>query len=125
MNSSPPSGGVAVISRSGVAVLRAGAAVAISYPFRAHVYTTPFFFAAVFISCWYGRIGPAILATIASTAAIHFLLRLPGAASHLTFTIFRGWPSSFSWPQSQFIWSRRASEASNRCDKLAINWKSK
>ena len=69
MNLSPPSGGVAVISRYGVAVLLAGAAVAISYPFRAHVYTTPFFFAAVFISCWYGRIGPAILATIASTAA--------------------------------------------------------
>src|SRR6266550_3696374 len=78
MNLSPPSGGVAVISRYGVAVLLAGAAVAISYPFRAHLYTTPFFFAAVFISCWYGGIGPAILTTIASTAAIHFLLRLPG-----------------------------------------------
>ena len=78
MNSSPPSGGVAVISRYGVALLLAGAAVAISYPFRAHLYTTPLLFAAVFISCWYGGIGPAILTTIASTAAIHFLLRLPG-----------------------------------------------
>jgi len=78
MNSSPPSRGVAVISRYGVAVLLAGAAVAISYPFRAHLYTTPLLFAAVFISCWYGGIGPAILTTIASTAAIHFLLRLPG-----------------------------------------------
>jgi K+-sensing histidine kinase KdpD len=77
MNSSPPSGGAAVISRYGVAVLLGGAAVAISYPFRAHLYTTPFFFAAVFVSCWYGGIGPAILTTIASTAAIHFLLRLP------------------------------------------------
>jgi len=52
--------------------------VAISYPSRGHLYTTPLFFAAVFISCWYGGIGPAILTTIASTAAIHFLLRLPG-----------------------------------------------
>src|SRR5438067_2052500 len=48
MNSSPPSGGVAVISRYGAAVLLAGAAVAISYPFRAHLYTTPLFFAAVY-----------------------------------------------------------------------------
>src|SRR5258708_38300561 len=77
MNLSPPSGGVAVISRYGAAVLLAGAAVAISYPFRGHLYATPLFFAAVFISCWYGGIGPAILTTIASTAAIHFLLRLP------------------------------------------------
>ena len=77
MNWLPPTGGVAVISRYGAAVLLAGAAVAISYPFRAHLYTTPLFFAAVFISCWYGGIGPAILTTIASTAAIHFLLRLP------------------------------------------------
>jgi len=34
MNSSPPSGGVAVISRYGAGILLAGAAVAISYPFR-------------------------------------------------------------------------------------------
>src|SRR5256885_16869420 len=90
MNLSPPSGGVAVISRYGVAVLLAGAAVAISYPFRAHLYTTPLFFAAVFISCWYGGIGPAILKTIASTAAIHFLLLFPGPGFAPDFHNFPG-----------------------------------
>ena len=69
--------GVTVTYHYTAALLLAAAAAAISYPFRTQLYTTPLFFAAVVISCWYGGAGPAIVTTIASTAAIHFLLRLP------------------------------------------------
>jgi signal transduction histidine kinase len=66
-----------VVVRYGVALLAVAAAVGISYPVRTHIYTTPLFFAAVLGSCWYGGTGPGVVATIASAAAIHFILRLP------------------------------------------------
>jgi signal transduction histidine kinase len=71
------SGATRVIFHYGAAVVAVTAAVAISYPVRTHIYTTPLFFAAVLVSCWYGGIGPGVVATIASAAAIHFVLRLP------------------------------------------------
>jgi PAS domain S-box-containing protein len=65
------------VFKYGAALLSVAAAVAISYPFRAHIYTTPFFFAAVLVGCWYGGIGPGVVATIASAAAIQFFLHQP------------------------------------------------
>jgi signal transduction histidine kinase len=71
------SGATRVVLNYGVALLAVAAAVGTSYPVRTHIYTTPLFFAAVLVSCWYGGIGPGVVATIASAAAIHFILRLP------------------------------------------------
>jgi PAS domain-containing protein len=48
------SGAVAVILCYGLAVTTVAAAVAISYPLRAHLYVMPLFFAAILVSCWYG-----------------------------------------------------------------------
>jgi DNA-binding NarL/FixJ family response regulator len=69
--------GAHAILRYGVAISTVAAAAAISYPFRAHIYTTPLFIAAVVLSCWYGGTGPGIFSTIASVGAIHFILGLP------------------------------------------------
>src|SRR5262249_3585608 len=65
------------ISPYATALLAVAAAAAVSYPLRAHIYTTPLFFAAVVVSCWYAGTRAGVLATIASTAAIQFLMRLP------------------------------------------------
>jgi PAS domain S-box-containing protein len=65
------------ISPYATAVLAVAAAAAVSYPLRAHIYTTPLFFAAVVVSCWYAGTRAGVLATIASTAAIQFLMHLP------------------------------------------------
>ena len=65
------------ISPYATALLAVAAAAAVSYPLRAHIYTTPLFFVAVVVSCWYGGTGAGVLATIASTAAIQFLMHLP------------------------------------------------
>jgi K+-sensing histidine kinase KdpD len=71
------SGGTRVVLNYGFALLAVAVAVGTSYPVRTHIYTTPLFFAAVLVSCWFGGIGPGVVATIASAAAIHFVLRLP------------------------------------------------
>jgi PAS domain S-box-containing protein len=60
-----------------VALLFVAGAVLISYPFRAHIYTTPLFFVAVVISAWYGGLGPGALAMFASAALIHFFFEIP------------------------------------------------
>jgi PAS domain S-box-containing protein len=68
---------LAAIFPYAIALLAVGAAAAVSYPLRAHIYTTPLFFAAVIVSCWYAGTGAGVLATIASTATIHFLMHFP------------------------------------------------
>jgi len=60
------------------ALITVAAAVVVSYPLRALIYTTPLFFAAVVVSSWYAGTRAAVFATIASAAAIHFLMHLPG-----------------------------------------------
>lgn len=66
-----------ILFRYGFALLLVAAAVVITYPLRPGIYIPPLFVAAVVISCWYGGVGPGVLAAIASTAAIHFFLHLP------------------------------------------------
>src|ERR1043166_7317632 len=68
---------LATISPYATALLAVTAAAAISYPLRAHIYTTPLFFAAVVVSCWYAGTRAGVLSTIASTAAIECLMHLP------------------------------------------------
>src|SRR5262245_29570342 len=68
---------LAAISPCATALLAVAAATAVSYPLRAHIYTTPLFFAAVVVSCWYAGTRAGALATIASTAVIQFLMHLP------------------------------------------------
>ena len=60
-----------------VAALAVAAAATISYPLRTYLYVTPLFFAAVVVSCWYAGTGAGVFAALVSTAAIHFLMRLP------------------------------------------------
>jgi PAS domain S-box-containing protein len=64
--------------------LLVGLAVAISYPLRAEIYTTPLFLAAIVISAWYGGTGPGVLAVFASAVAIFYFFQLtrPGLAPH-------------------------------------------
>ncbi len=66
-----------ILLRCGLALLLVAAAAAISYPLRGQIYTTPLFFVAVVLSCWYGGTVPGVLAAIASTALIHFLIHQP------------------------------------------------
>src|SRR5262245_51078039 len=68
---------VGAIGPYAIALLAVAAAAAVSYPLRAHIYTTPLFFAAVIVSCWYAGARAGVLAPIASTAAIHFLMHSP------------------------------------------------
>src|SRR5678816_229146 len=60
-----------------IALLTVAAAAVISYPLRANIYTTPLFFAAVVVSSWYAGTRAGVLATIASAAAIEFLMHSP------------------------------------------------
>jgi PAS domain S-box-containing protein len=73
-----------VICRYGAALLLVGLAVAISYPLRAEIYTTPLFLAAIVISAWYGGTGPGVFAVFASAVAILYFFQLtrPGLAPH-------------------------------------------
>src|SRR5262249_14680894 len=69
---------VVTMSNYGVALLSVAIAAIIAYPFRAQIYTTPLFLAAVVIAAWYGGVGPGTLAVLATIAVIHYLFQLPG-----------------------------------------------
>jgi K+-sensing histidine kinase KdpD len=79
-----------ILLRCGLALLLVAAAVAISYPLRGQIYATPLFFVAVVLSCWYGGTVPGVLAAIASTAVIHFLILSRAGNSRPTLTTYRG-----------------------------------
>ena len=68
---------LAALSPYATALLVVTGAAIVSYPLRAHLYTTPLFFAAVVVSCWYAGTGAGVLATITSAAVIQFLMHLP------------------------------------------------
>src|ERR1700751_1773361 len=68
---------LAAISPYATALMAVAVAAVVSYPFRANIYITPLFFAAVVVSCWYAGTRAGALAVIASTAAIQFLMHLP------------------------------------------------
>src|SRR5438876_12438100 len=48
---------LAAIGPYAAALLAVATAAAISYPLQAHIYTTPRFFVAVVVSCWYAGTG--------------------------------------------------------------------
>jgi PAS domain S-box-containing protein len=70
------SAAVAMAWNYAVALLLVAMAALIAYPFRAQIYTTPLFLAAVVISAWYGGVGPGALAVFASIGVIHYVFQL-------------------------------------------------
>jgi PAS domain S-box-containing protein len=73
----PRSAAMNALFRYGIALSGVAIAIAISYPLRGQIYTTPLFFVTVVLTCWYGGTKPAIVVTLASAAVIHFFIHLP------------------------------------------------
>jgi signal transduction histidine kinase len=65
------------LSRYALALFVVIAALVISFALREEIYAMPLFFVAVAISCWYGGIGPGVVAIFASAAAINYFFEEP------------------------------------------------
>ena len=63
--------------RYGLSVLTVGIATAVHVSLESYVFRTPFFFAAVLLSSWFGGTGPGLLAVVLSALSINFFFLEP------------------------------------------------
>jgi PAS domain S-box-containing protein len=63
--------------RYGLSVLTVAIATAVHVSLESYVFRTPFFFAAVLLSSWFGGTGPGLLAVVLSALSINFFFLEP------------------------------------------------